>query len=272
MAPPGRRHLTRIEDPMLPRSLTLAAFAGAMILPVPGIAKPVTLKYRIAQTTEQTVDATAAGQGEQKVRIGYIAFLTVVADDSAGGKSVRATLDSISADSTADPNFTGPILAAKGATGAGFVDANGKLDGFESADTAKAIQMGTLRGLVGSLFPKVKATAKAGDSWTDTTETTDSVGPGPSTRRAVTSYKASAGAAKALKYDLTSSYSIAGSAPNGVVYEGSGRNVATFQRSEDGYMVDGTFNDNSDLSLTHPSLSEPMPVANVSTVSIARVQ
>jgi hypothetical protein len=257
---------------MQPRSLTLAAFAGALFLPLPGAAKPVTLKYRIAQVTEQTVDATAAGQGEQKVRIGYVAFLTVVADDSAGGKSVRATIDSISADSTADPNFTAPILSAKGAAGTGFVDATGKLNGFESADTAQAVQMGTLRGLVSSLFPKVKPTAKAGDSWTDTTQTTDSVGPGPTTRHAVTNYKASAGAAKALKYDLTSSYSVAGSAPNGVVYEGQGRNVATFQRGADGYLVDGTFNDNSDLSITHPSLSEPMPVANVSTVSIALVR
>jgi hypothetical protein len=257
---------------MLPRSLTLAAFAGALMLPVPGIARPVTLKYRIAQTTEQTVDATAAGGGEQKVRIGYVAFLTVVMDDSAGGKAVRATVDSISTDSTVDPAISGPILSARGATGAGYVDAAGKLNGFESADTAQAIQMGTLRGLVTALFPKVKATAKAGDTWTDTTETTDSVGPGPSSRRAITSYTATAGAAKALKVDYTSSYSIAGSAPNGVVYEGTGRNVASFQRSEDGFMMDGTFNDNSDLSLTHPSLSEPMPVANVSTVSIALVK
>lgn len=257
---------------MLPRSLTLAACAGAMLLPFPGVAKPVTLKYRIAQTTEQTVDATAAGQGEQKVRIGYVAFLTVVVDDSAGGKAVRATVDSIAADSAADPNFVAPILAAKGASGTGFVDAAGKLNGFQSADTAQAMQMGTLRGLVGSLFPKVKATAKAGESWTDTTETTDSVRPGPSTRRAVTNYKASAGAAKALKYDLTSSYSVAGSAANGVVYEGNGKNVGSFQRTYEGYLVDGTFNDNSDLSLTHPSLTEPMPVANVSTVSIVLVK
>ncbi len=254
---------------MLPRSLTFAAFAGAMFLPPPGVAKPVTLKYRIAQTTEQTVDATAAGQGEQKVRIGYVAFLTVVVDDSAGGRSVRATVDSISADSTADPNFVAPILTAKGATGSGFVDPSGKLQGFESADTAQAIRMGTLRGLVSSLFPKVKATAKAGEAWTDTTATTDSVGPGPSTRRAVTNYKASPGSGKAVKYDMTSSYSVAGSAANGVVYEGTGKNTGTFQRAAEGYLVDGTFNDNSDLSLTHPSLSEPMPVANVSTVSIA---
>jgi hypothetical protein len=254
---------------MLPRSLTLAAFAGALMLPVPGIARPVTLKYRIAQTTEQTVDATAAGGGEQKVRIGYVAFLTVVMDDSAGGKAVRATVDSISTDSTVDPAISGPILSARGATGAGYVDAAGKLNGFESADTGQAIQMGTLRGLVTALFPKVKATAKAGDTWTDTTETTDSVGPGPSSRRAITSYTATAGAAKALKVDYTSSYSIAGSAPNGVVYEGTGRNVASFQRSEDGFMMDGTFNDNANMSFTVPQSPEPIPMSTVSAVTIA---
>lgn len=257
---------------MVSRSLTFAAFTGALLLPLPGSAKPVTLKYRIAQTIEQTIDATAAGQGEQKVNLGYIAFVTVVLDDSAGGRTVRAVLDSISADSTADPTLVGPILAAKGATGTGFVDPAGKLDGFETADTAQALQMGTLRGLVGSLFPRVKPSARPGETWTDTTVTTDSTGPAPSTRSAITNYKASQAAAKALKFDVTGSYSVAGSAANGLTYEGQGRNSGSFQRAAEGYLVDGTFSDNSDLSLTHPQVSEPMPMANVSTVSIALVK
>jgi hypothetical protein len=257
---------------MVSRSLTFAAFAGAILLPLPGSAKPVTLKYRIAQTIEQTIDATAAGQGEEKVSIGYVAFVTVVLEDSAGGRSVRAVLDSISADSTADPALVAPILTARGASGTGFVDAAGKLAGFESADTAQALQLGTLRGLVGSLFPKVRATAKPGESWTDTTVTTDSTGPAPSTRSAITSYTASAADAKGIKFDMTGSYSVAGSAANGLVYEGQGRNSGSFQRAAEGYLVGGTFSDNSDLSLTHPQVSEPMPMANVSTVSIALVK
>lgn len=254
---------------MFPRTLTFAAFSGAMLLTAPGATAPRTLKYRIVQTTQQSIDASAAGQGEQKVRVGYIAFVTVTVDDSAGGRSVRATVDSISADSAADANFVAPILTAKGASGTGFVDATGKLTGFETTDTTQTARMGTLRGLVGALFPKVKAAAKAGDTWTDTTETTDSTGPAPSTRRAVTSYKASAGTAKAVKFDLNASYSIAGSAQNGLVYEGTGKSAASFQRTLQGDLVDGSFSDNSDLSLTHPSLPEPMPMANVSTVSIA---
>ena len=67
---------------MFPRSLTLAALSGAMLLTAPGATAPRTFKYRIAQTTQQTIDATAAGQGEQKVRIGYIAFVTVTVNDS----------------------------------------------------------------------------------------------------------------------------------------------------------------------------------------------
>jgi hypothetical protein len=252
---------------MVSTSLMLAAAAGAALFTA-GSSAPRTFKYRIAQTTQQSIDASAAGQGEQKVNLGYIAFLTVTLNDSAGGRSVQAIIDSIGADSTGDANFVAPILTAKGATGAGFVDAAGKLTGFETADTAEAARMGTLRGLVASLFPRVRATAKAGDNWTDTTETADSTGVSPNTRKAVTSFKATAGPAKAIRFEMTGSYSIAGTAPNGGIFEGTGKNSGTFQRANEGHLIDGTFNDNADLSLTIPALTEPIPVAIVSTVSI----
>ena len=254
---------------MFARSLTFAAFAsGAVLLPVAGGSAPVTLKYRIAQKTEQTIDASAMGQGEQKVNIGYTAFVTVILNDSASGRSVRAVVDSIAPDSGVMPQFSTPLMSAKGATGAGFLDATGTLQGFKQTGDTNSVRGNTLRGLVTSLFPKMKRAAKAGDSWTDTTETSDTTSGTPVTRRSVTNYKASAGSAKALKIDATGSYSLAGAGENGVAFEGTGKSTASFHRASEGYIMDGSFNDNADLSLTIPQAPAPVPVANVSTITI----
>lgn len=254
---------------MFSRTLTFAAFAsGAFFLPVAGGNAPVTLKYKIVQKTEQTIDASAMGQGEQKVNLGYTALLTVTLTDSAGGRAVRAVVDSIAPDSGVMPQFSAPLASAKGATGAGFLDATGTLQGFKQTGDTNSVRGNTLRGLVTSLFPKVKATAKAGDVWTDTTETSDTTSGTPVTRRAVTNYRASAGTARAIKIDASGSYSLAGAGANGVAFEGTGKSTLTFQRASDGYMVDGSFNDNADLSLTIPQAPAPVPVANVSTITI----
>lgn len=256
------------------RSLTFAAFAsGAFLFPGAGAPAPVTLRYRIAQQTQQTIDASAVGQGEQRVNLGYVAFLTVTLNDSAGGRSVRAKLDSIAPDSGVAPQFAQPIASAKGAIGAGFLDATGTLTGFRQQGDTNMVVANTLRGLVSSLFPKVKASARSGETWTDTTETSDTTAGAPVKRRAVTNYKASDGTStggqKTMKIDLSGSYSITGTAPNGMAYEGTGKSSASFHRSAQGWMVEGSFNDNADLELTIPQAPTPIPVANVSTVSIA---
>ena len=254
---------------MFARSLTFAAFAsGAFFLPVAGGSAPVTLKYKIAQKTEQTIDASAMGQGEQKVNLGYTAFVTVTLNDSAGGRSLKAIVDSITPDSGVMAQFAGPLSTAKGATGTGFLDPTGTLQGFKQVGDTNTVRGSTLRGLVTSLFPKVKSTAKAGDTWTDTTETSDTTNGTPVKRRSVTNFKASAGAAKSIKIDATGSYSLAGASANGMAFEGTGKSTASFQRSTEGFMTDGSFSDNADLSLTIPQAPAPVPVANVSTITI----
>ena len=254
---------------MFARSLTFAAFAsGAFFLPIAGGSAPVTLKYKIAQKTEQTIDASAMGQGEQKVNLGYTAFVTVTLNDTTGGRTVSAIVDSVKPDSGVMAQFAEPLTSAKGATGAGFLDASGTLQGFKQIGDTNSIRGTTLRGLVTSLFPKVKAAAKAGDAWTDTTETSDTTNGMPVKRRAVTNFKASAGAARAIKIDASGSYSLAGASANGMAFEGTGKSTATFQRSTDGYLMDGSFSDNADLSLTIPQAPAPVPVANVSSITI----
>ena len=104
------------------RSLTLAAFASsAFFLPIGEAAAPTTLKYRIVQRMEQTIDASAMGQGEQKVMMGYSAYLTVELDDSASGHTVSVKVDSLRTDADAEPTFAAMLSQSDGASGSGFI-------------------------------------------------------------------------------------------------------------------------------------------------------
>jgi len=80
----------------------LLALATAPLLGGPGRGghlPPLTAKYRIDQTLNQEIDATGAGAGKQVIRFTTTSYLTVRLTDSAGGKAVRAVLDSMKGDS-----------------------------------------------------------------------------------------------------------------------------------------------------------------------------
>ena len=213
------------------------------------------------------------GQGEQKVAMGYAAYLTVVVDDSAGGRTVRGTVDSLIPDADVEPTIMAALNRSKGATGSAFVGPDGKLTNFSETGADSAAGDGTaLRGLLHSLFPTVKPGAKAGDTWTDTTATADTTNGMPTSRRSIVTYKAADGAAvggdKTMKLDVTGSYSVGGANDAGIVFEGSGTQTGTFQRTTKGYLVDGTFNDNANMSFSIPQSPEPIPMSTVSAVTI----
>lgn len=255
------------------RSLTLAAFAsGAFFLPIGEAAAPTTLKYKIVQRMEQTIDASAMGQGEQKVAMGYAAYLTVVVDDSAGGRTVRGTVDSLIPDADAEPTIMAVLNRSKGATGSAFIGADGKLTNFNEKPADSTAGSTALRGLLHSLFPAVKPSAKVGDSWTDTTATSDTANGMPTSRRSIVTYKATDGATvagdKTMKLDVTGTYSVGGANDAGVAFEGNGTQTGTFQRAGKGYLVDGTFNDNANMSFSVPQAAEPIPMSTVSAVTI----
>jgi hypothetical protein len=259
---------------MYRRSLTLAAFASsAFFLPIGDAAAPTTLKYKIVQRMEQTIDASAMGQGEQKVAMGYAAYLTVVVDDSASGRTVRGTVDSLIPDADAEPTIIAVLNRSKGATATAFIGPDGKLVNFaeKSADST-ADASTALRGLLHSLFPAVKASAKVGESWTDTTATSDTANGMPTSRRSIVTYKATDGGSAAgqntMKLDVSGTYSVGGANDAGVAFEGTGTQTGTFQRTSQGYLLDGTFNDNANMSFTVPQSPEPIPMSTVSAVTI----
>lgn len=260
------------------RTLTFAAAAaGAFLLPIGDAAAPTTLKYKIVQRMEQTIDATAMGQGEQKIAMGYSAYLTVVVDDSASGRTVRGVVDSLVPDSDAEPTVMAALSRTRGASATAFIGPDGKIANYsEVADSAGGGGASALRALITSLFPPVKLSAKAGETWTDTTTSADTVNGMPTNRQSVVTYKATAGAAvdgaSTLKLDVSGTYNVGGANDQGIVFEGSGTQNGTFQRTARGVLVDGTFNDNANMSISIPQAPEPIPMSTVSAVTITRLQ
>ena len=91
----------------------------------PGHLPPVTVRYRIDQTLNQEVDATGAGAGKQVIRFTTTSFLTVKLTDSAGGKAVRAVLDSMQGDS-ATPIPASVMDSARGGEFRGYLERSGR--------------------------------------------------------------------------------------------------------------------------------------------------
>ena len=257
---------------MLSRSLTVAAFAaGAFLIPAAATA-PVTLKYRINQKTEQVVDLSGMGQGEQRTAIALTTFVSVGLTDSAGGHAVRVALDSIRPDSASGPEAAAAAAMLKGASGTAFLGADGKLTGFKG-DTA-AQRATAVQGALTPLFPAIRPKVKAGDTWTDTTEVTTPSGQGSLTRRSVTTYTASAGdtrnGVKTTKVTTSGSFSVAGLIGPQTI-EGTGKNTGTIFVGPDNRYMGGTTDEEFSLSVTIPQAPDPIPVTGKSALVISRL-
>ena len=254
---------------MVSRSLTVAAFAaGAFMIPAAATA-PVTLKYRINQKTEQVVDLSGMGQGEQRTAIALTTFVTVGLADSAGGYSIRVALDSIRHDSGSTHEAAAAAATLNGATGTAFVGADGKLTGFKGDSVAT--RASAVHGALTPLFPAIKPKVKAGDTWTDTTEVTTPNAQGTLTRRSITTYTASAGdtrnGVKTVKITTAGSFSVAGLVGPQTI-EGTGKNTSTIFVGPNNRYMGGTTDEEFALSVTVPQAPEPIPVTGTSALVI----
>lgn len=252
---------------MIPSTIIAAVTAAALVASPPGSVE--TLRYRIQQQIDQVVDLSAVGQAEQVLSAAYDVFVTLEVTDSAGGRAVKAVVDSVVPGPGADnPALAGMINTFKELSGAGFVTAEGEAEGFDDVDSARGPQ---LRGLVDGLFPKLKAGAKAGDSWSDTVSTTDTVPTGITTRNAVTNHVAAAGEDGGLKVSSRSAYSLSGTVQGGLPLEGKGNSTAEVHVAPGGWLLSGKSDDQSDLLIAPPGAGV-IPIANQVSGTITLLQ
>jgi hypothetical protein len=246
----------------------LAALAAAH----PTALKPRTAKYRVDQTTTQQIDATAAGKGKESISFSTASFVTLTLTDSTGGKSVRIVIDSMVGDS-ATPVPPAVFDSARGAEYHAFLASTGRFSELEAVNVSEAAAR--VQGFLTDFFPWVKAGAKEGEQWADTTSKTTMYGSDTVVVRRVTIYhvigKDKRDSKKAMR--VTSEYrsTVAGTqpTPNGPArIEGQGKGAGTYFVTSDGAYLGGDWQLESALTLAGSFSNEPLPITITQTTKV----
>jgi hypothetical protein len=247
---------------------TIATLLGA----APGHA-PVTARYRVDQTLTQDIDATAAGKGRQSVSFSTSSFLTVTFTDTTGGKSLRIVVDSMRGDS-ATPIPAAVFDSARGSEFHAFLSAAGKLSDIEEVSISAAAAR--VQGFLADFYPWVKAGAKPGEEWADTSTRATTDGTDTVVVRRVTSYhvvgKETRAARKALRVASQFSSTIHGmqatETGQPARIDGSGTGTGTYFMGTDGTYLGGDWHLRSVLTLAGSFSSDPLPITITQTTKV----
>jgi len=233
------------------RLFALIALAGAS-------AAPKVTRYRVDQTVDQAVDATAIGGAQQRQRFAVSTFVTVTLTDTAGGKVVNAVIDSMVSDSAPVPKAV--LDSVRGLPVHGVLDPAGHISGVKPLrETSLAPQM---TDIVARLYPGLRQKLKQGDGWTDTIQVSTPTNGGTMNLRRITTYKASAkerrGSTDALKVDASFNSTVNGTqqTANGpATIEGTGSGSGAHYVASDGRYLGGSMTVTTKLTLSGAFLS-----------------
>jgi hypothetical protein len=257
-------------------SLTiLLALAAAPLLggpPRAGDLPPLTAKYRIDQTLNQEIDASGAGAGKQVIRFSTTSFLTVRLTDSAGGKVVRAVLDSMKGDSAA-PIPTSVMDSARGGEFRGYLERSGRPGRLVAAGNPAAAQV---QGLLSDFLPWIRPGFKVGESWADTSVATTGEGADTVTVRRVVTYRATAnesqGTRKAVRIATSHTSEVNGSQPTpqgSAKISGTGTGSGSYLVSSDGRYLGGQWEITSALQLSGSFSPQPVPITITQSTKVS---
>jgi hypothetical protein len=262
---------------MSPTASAAVLLAIAAALPAgPGGAAgrlpPLTTRYRVDQTLDQEIDASAAGAGKQSIHFTTTSYLTVSLRDSAGGKAVRIVLDSMVGDSTA-PIPTSVMDSARGGEFRSFLERSGRPGRLVTTGNAAAAQ---IQGLLSDFLPWVRPGFKVGESWADTTVATTGEGADTVTVRRVITYRAAAaegqGARRAMRIATTHASQVSGTQPTpqgSAKITGTGTGSGSYLVSPDGRYLGGQWEVTSSLQLAGAFAPQPVPITITQTTKVA---
>ncbi|HEX2250581.1 MAG TPA: hypothetical protein VHH32_09530 [Gemmatimonadales bacterium] len=259
---------------MLSLATALLALSASWISIQP--APPMIMKYRIDQTLNQEIDATASGGAKEKIAFTTSSFVTVTLTDSAGGKTIRVVVDSIRGDS-ATPIPRAVLDSARGAEFRGFLDKSGKPTGLEPAGTgSSAVQ---IQSLVSDFFPWIRSNLRVGTAWADTTAQTNGVGTDSVTVRRVSTYKVVANETRASRkavrvaQDFTSSVAGTQPTPQGPArIEGTGRGTGSYYIGTDGRYLGGSWRQQSSLKISGSFAPQPLPISIAHKTEVSTIK
>ena len=244
-----------------------AAFVTGWVVDVPR-----TTRYRIETQVEQVIDLSAVGQAEQRNNLTLANFLTITFDDTVGGQTIHAVLDSIVKLSDGPVPEQDSLDKARGRTWHALLAADGKVSDVKRVDSSSS---GQVSDLLTNFFPRVRPGAKVGDQWTDTTESTSSEEGQSLTTRTVTNYSVTGtetrNGARALKVESAFSLAQTGEINQGgqsLSVDGSGTGTGTYFVTQDGRYLGGTSTTSAELQITAAAIPAPIPVQVKNTVTV----
>lgn len=237
-------------------------------------APPTTMKYRIDQSLNQEIDASASGGKKERIAFTTSSFVTVTLSDSAGGKTIRVVVDSISGDS-ATPIPQAVLDSARGAEFRGFLERSGKPTSLRPTSAA-GVQ---IQSLLSDFFPWTRSGLKVGAAWADTTAKSDGVGGDSVTVRRVSTYQVVGNETRASKRALrvaqnfTSSVTGTQPTPQGAArIEGTGRGTGSYYIGTDGRYLGGTWQQQSSLSISGSFAPQPLPISIAHRTEVSTIK
>lgn len=223
------------------------------------------------------MNLSALGQGEQRTNFGLINFITITLDDTVGGQTVNAVLDSIiKADTSAFTNQAA-LDSARGRAWHALLTPEGKISGIKQMDSAAA--GGQIGALLSNFFPRVKQGAKVGDQWVDTTENTNEQAGQTITTKTITNFSVTGqethDGQQALKIESAFSLAQTGVLNQGggtLSVDGTGNGTATYWVTAAGRYLGSNSTATSDLQVTSDQLPEPIPIHANNTITISIIK
>jgi len=166
-------------------TLLAAAVLGGPPTPQPGpLAQPH--RYRIEVSISSVVDLSGLGGEVQTQEQSSIGFVTVTIQDSAGGRVVRAVVDSASYRSADDPGSPEVAAGATGLAMGAFLEPTGRVTHLATAGDNPVVAM--LQAALGDFIPRQRPGVRAGDTWTDTLQIHSEPGGGSLDSRVITTF------------------------------------------------------------------------------------
>ena len=250
---------------------------AAVTLALPALRlPPVTAKYRVDQSLTQEVDASGAGQGNQTLTFSTSTFVSVMLNDSAGGRTMRVVIDSVKGDS-ATPIPAAVLDSARGGEFRAFLSRGGKPSSLTPTGTSPAAAQ--VQGLLADFFPWVRAGLKVGEAWVDTTVNTTGAGSDTVTVRRITTYKAAAaetrGTTRSVRVTTEHTSTVAGVQPTPqgpATIDGTGSGSGAYYVTPDGRYLGGEWQLQSSLRLSGSFAKEPVPVKVTQTTKVSALR
>ncbi len=254
---------------------SLLGLGGLLVAATPA---PTTLRYRIESKTEQVVDLSAMGQGNQTNAFSQIAIISITLSDTAGGKVMHAVVDTIGSDAPL-PGIAESAQKAKGAWLHGFVDQWGRVKiAATSADSNDMVSQ--LRNSLARFFPIVKPGTKDGDTWVDTSRVDTKTAQQAMKTETITTYtragSAAHGGETALRIDATSATKGAGTMENPMAgtmdVELTDAGTETFWVATDGRYLGGEAKSDGKSLVRTPMAPDAIPVKLTRTTTVSIIK